>query len=245
MLIDGSVDELFKIETSDDAPLYQYLRNLISSNLLHSSRIINESSLLGIMKAQKDGHSFWIDRIHFDADKNEISPNGAGVFQNDGTYVGDISRTEREYMHWIGRKSGSFSVNCTIENQMYAFYCNDTLSKLSVTKDDNDIFTLRINLDAEFTLNEYDYVSAEKVFDKEFFETAEKSLESVVKNQCEEILNIAKTRLKTDFIGFGRAVEDSYPNWWDNNKNEWNKIFADSSYELDINCTVISSGSMR
>jgi spore germination protein KC len=48
--------------------------------------------------------------------------------------------------------------------------------------------------------------------------------------------------LKTDILGFGSALNRKYPSEWKKVKEQWNTIFVDVPYTINVHTTIKDTG---
>ena len=210
-----------------------------------SSSILLDSSLIAISRLQKDGHPFRINKINLDPETKDIFSDGFGVFDN-GVFCGFVNQQQAPFLHWFGMKSGNFYISCLMEgqNNPVGFRCISSSSRISAVRDGSK-FSLSVKINADFRLNEYDMKDSAEPFSSEFYSRAEAAVTAAVSQQCKEILDIAQYDIKTDFLGFSRAVENEYPDWWEENYTSWSSFFTKASVECDIKCSLVTTGDLK
>ena len=235
---------MFEIKPAGEA-FYEYVTGLLASDIPSESRLIGGSSLLVACRAEKDGHAFFLNKIRYDEDAETILTDGVGVFSNGG-FVGEISADEWEYFRLFEKHDTEFNVNCDVAGygSNMGFRCISSRCRLFAEQTDGG-FALRAVTEASFTLSEQPQGDARTALDRGFYPAAEDALRREVKRRCEALAFIAQKRLRADFIGFGKAAEDSCPDWWEENHEKWDEVFASSPINFDITCSVISGGDAK
>ena len=236
--------EMFSIKPGGEA-FYEYAAGLLSSDIPSESDLIPGSSLLYACRLEKDGHAFFINRLRYDAETESVFPDGVFIFSN-GVLRGHVTADEWESYRFFEKKEEEFNVNCGVEGygDALGFRCVSSRCRLEAERTP-DGFALRAVTEAHFTLNESPAGSSATALDPDFYSTAEKALRAEALRRCRTLAHIAQKELKADFIGFGKAVEDSFPDWWEENREKWDEVFASSGITYDIVCAVITGGDAK
>ena len=236
--------EMFAVKPGGEA-FYEYAVGLLSSDIPAESDLIPGSSILYACRLEKDGHAFFINKLKFDPETETVFPDGVFVFSN-GALRGHIAADDWESYRFFEKKEEEFNVNCGFGGYGGAlgFRCVSSRCRLQAETAAGG-FALRAAIEARFTLNESPSGSSATALDHAFYAAAEKALRAEVLRRCRALAHTAQKELNTDFIGFGRAVEDSFPDWWDENREKWDEVFASSRISYDISCAVITGGDAK
>lgn len=236
--------EMFAIKPGGEA-FYEYAVGLLSSDIPSESDLIPGSSLLSACRLEKDGHAFFINKLRYDADAEAVFPDGVFVFSG-GVMRGRIPADEWEYYRFFEKKEEEFSVNCCVDGYSddLGFRCVSSRCRFEAEQT-RDGFALRAKTEARFTLSESPSSAPSTARDPGFYSAAESALRSEVLRRCKALAFTAQKELRADFIGFGMAVEDAYPEWWEENHEKWDEVFASSPIEYDITCSLITGGDSK
>ena len=79
---------------------------------------------------------------------------------------------------------------------------------------------------------------------KDFISKAEVAFEDEIKKECESTISKSKA-LKVDFLGLGRKIEQKYPEYWKQVKDQWEEKLADVPVSVDIEVINTYGGSTR
>lgn len=241
---EDSPADMFAIKPGGE-PFYEYAVGLLSSDLPSESELIPGSSLLSICRLQRDGHAFFINKLRYDADAEAVFPDGVLIFSN-SILRGGISADEWESYRFFEKKEEEFNVNCEVDGygDDLGFRCISSECRLKAEQTTGG-FALRADIEARFTLNENPYDSSSTALEPAFYAAAEEALRAEVLRRCRALAFTAQKTLRADFIGFGKAVENSYPEWWEENHEKWDELFASSRIDYDITCSVITGGDAK
>ena len=226
-------------------PFYEYAVGLLSSDIPSESDLIPGSSLLSVCRLQRDGHAFFINKLRYDAEEEAVFPDGILVFSN-GVLRGEVSADEWENYRFFEKKEEEFNLNCGVEGygDKLGFRCILSECRLKAERTP-DGFALNVDIEARFTLSESPSDSTATALEPSFYAAAEEALRAEVLRRCRALAGTAQGELRTDFLGFGTAVEDSFPDWWDGNHERWDEVFASSRIDYDIACSVITGGDSK
>ncbi len=241
---EDSPADMFTIKPGGE-PFYEYAAGLLSSDLPSESDLIPGSSLLSICRLQRDGHALFINKLRYDAEAEAVFPDGVLIFSN-GIMRGGISADEWENYRFFEKKEEEFNVSCGIEGygDNLGFRCISSECRLKAEQT-ADGFALRADIEARFTLSESRYDSTATALEPAFYDAAEEALRAEVLRRCRALAGAAQNELRADFLGFGRAVENSFPDWWERNCEKWDDVFASSRIDYDITCSVITGGDSK
>lgn len=244
IISDSDISQMLST-TINNKPMYKHICGMLASDTVTTSAILLDSSLISLCRLQKDGHSYRINKINFDDTSKDVYWNGFGVFSGE-KFNGYVDREYAEYARWFGMESGNFYLSCLMEgeNEPVGFRCISSKSKVSAKKE-GDSFYLKVKVNADFRLNEYEQKDSTEPFNPEFYNRAENAICTAVSSQCKKVAELAQTELKVDFLGFSRAVENEYPDWWEENHDKWNTFFSVADIQYDIKCSLITTGDLK
>lgn len=241
---ESSPKEAFAIKPGGEA-FYEYAVGLLASDIPSESELIPGSSLLSICRLEKDGHALFINKLRYDAEAEAVFPDGVFIFSG-GVMRGSITADEWESYRFFEKKEEEFSVTCGVDGygDNLGFRCISSECRFKAERT-RDGFALKAKVEARFTLSEGPAGDASPALDPEFYAAAEEALRAETLCRCKALALTAQSELKTDFLGFGRAVENSYPEWWERNYEKWDELFASSPITYDISCSVITGGDAK
>lgn len=187
VITDGDLSKML-ISKPGGEPFFDYVTGLLSSDLPSKSTRIPGSALLTACRRPKDGHPFFMNKIHYDEKGKTVFFDGIGVFSGD-IYRGYVSAEEWENSRRLEPKNGDFFLSCAVNGygEAIGFHCISTACSLSA-KRKNDGFDLSADIKAKSVLNEYQGKDPESVFERDFYIASEKALEKEVKKRCEKIV---------------------------------------------------------
>lgn len=79
------------------------------------------------------------------------------------------------------------------------------------------------------------------IFEKSAFEELEKQSEMQIKQDTEDLIRKMQIEYQSDIFGFGKLIKKRMPEYWKENKDDWNGLF--SRLEIEVTVDVIIKGS--
>lgn len=70
----------------------------------------------------------------------------------------------------------------------------------------------------------------------------EQEKERLITKEVTEIFQIAQDQFGVDFFGFGQLVYKKYPKLWEEIKEDWDDIFANSPFEIEVEAKIRGTG---
>ncbi|AFM01060.1 MULTISPECIES: Ger(x)C family spore germination protein [Desulfitobacterium] len=104
---------------------------------------------------------------------------------------------------------------------------------------------LRFVIDINVTCNLGERTDNNEAVTKENFKELEAILSQAVIGEVQVVLEKAQKELNSDILGFGLATQRKYPDYWNQHKDNWEKIFPDLDVEILVKAVVDDPGSVR
>ncbi|MFC4386285.1 Ger(x)C family spore germination protein [Gracilibacillus marinus] len=73
----------------------------------------------------------------------------------------------------------------------------------------------------------------------------QKLAESEIEKRLKELFNKAQSEFQTDFLGFGDLLRKYEPQKWNEVKDNWEKVFSDVKFEIEVVCEIENTGLVR
>lgn len=174
----------------------------------------------------------------------EIALLGTAVFSQD-KLIGYLNYKESRGLNWITNevKSGVINVpGVTKKDEFIAIEIIRTRSKIIPMLMDGKIsFIIEVNELANIgEIQDLTDISNLEIISK--LESEEKK---VIEEEINKVIHKAKYEFKTDILGFGHSLSRYYPKEWNKVENNWNKLFLDIQYEVNINLKLRRSGQIQ
>ncbi|MCR3760576.1 Ger(x)C family spore germination protein [Clostridium felsineum] len=174
----------------------------------------------------------------------EIALLGTAVFKKD-KLIGYLNYKESRGLNWITNHVDSGIINIqgnSKTNNMIAVQIIGSTSKIvPKIKGNNITFNIQIRENSEVgevqdSTNIYDLKDISKLEDEE---------KEVIKGEIERALDKAKYDFHTDIFGFGNSLSRYYPREWKKMKKDWNKLFLNAKYDVNIKVKLKRAGQIQ
>ena len=97
-----------------------------------------------------------------------------------------------------------------------------------------------IEVNLNLSLGEIDHRSAEVL--GEDVQRLQDIAQEKVEQGIDELLTLAQKHYRNDILGFGRALEIAYPDYWKAHASSWREEFAALPYELTVTINLRNAG---
>lgn len=175
---------------------------------------------------------------------SQIKIEGAAVFNKD-KMIGILSPFETRCYHIADEKSSLGTI--TIKNpcdsaKNIEIEIIKSKEKISVQLKNNTpklIFT---------TLLEgvvADNQGTDCAFSKEGFDMLQKGFNSKIRTMIKSSLQTTQQKLHSDIYGFGTYIHKHDPSYWNKVKDNWNDVFSDADYQINVNVKIVRTGEIR
>lgn len=92
---------------------------------------------------------------------------------------------------------------------------------------------LSILIDVDVASNIGEYIGHDDIFNNDYLDFLEKQMEEVVKKEIESAIEFAQKN-NSDIFGIGETVFRKHPFYWDDIKDEWDKIFPELQFHINV-----------
>lgn len=79
---------------------------------------------------------------------------------------------------------------------------------------------------------------------KEIIPYLEEKTEKEVKDSIEAAVKKSQEEFKADYIGFGKALHRSNPDFWKKVKDDWDEIFKDMTIDINVDVKILKTGTI-
>ncbi len=176
-----------------------------------------------------------------------IKLSGGAAFRKD-QLVGYLNETETHGYNWIvGKvKSGIIVLPSLIEKGKSASIeiIKSSVKIKPVLKENKIYFTIDIHEKAVIVEEQGrgQLKTSKERF--QYFKKMEKENEKLVRKEVIQAVNKAK-KLRSDFLGFGSALNKKYPTKWNETKKEWDAQLSDIQVIVKVDVTIRGAREMK
>lgn len=166
---------------------------------------------------------------------------GTAVFKDD-RLIGYLDDVETMGLNWMTNKMK----NCIIvipgikdNNKKISIQIKTAKTEIEVELIDNNyLFNIKVN--ASGIINETEeYIDFSN---DENFIKLQNEVNKIIKEQIEKVINKQQKQLQSDIFGFGLILNQKYPDEWDKLKDNWDNVFINVEYSIEVDFKVLNSG---
>lgn len=187
----------------------------------------------------------------YDEASSDTSPNadgsyllnlsGAAAYSRSGDYLGELTGHELELLRLISGRQISGIITAedkqsgrTVYYQIKQSHCS---TKCSVD-DNTPQFTIALDIQcmAADVGNLYGDESQESL------QRAEEAIQQSLTAQLEALAAKSRQSLGSSVLGLQDTLRQRMPDWYEQNADRWEELYAKSTIEIEVDCTVTGGG---
>ena len=215
------------------------IKNMLDNEI--SSSFYSKINLLSFLAKHMDKTTCPISPIissKMDSDQNKILEiSGTAIF-NEGKMVGELDIYQTEGLMWVLGQSPKRNIIVKNEDGNAALAIINTHSEMSTELKDNKVEN-KVKVKAMFRISE---IAGFKDFDfKDIIPIIEEITKDEIYSKIESAIK-ASMNYQSDIFGFGANLHKKCPEDFKKVEADWNNIYKDSNYTIDINIHIQDSG---
>lgn len=176
-------------------------------------------------------------------DAKKIQLIGQAYFDNDLKLIGYINYEESLNREWILGKQKKRILTASVNNddlQRVVFNGYEFTKKIKVTQSNEGKFEFKIFLSGKGRIIENNSnIDLKKSSNIHYIEN---ELNKQLQSEVSQVMHTAQTRLRSDIFNLGGVVHREFPSTWRKINSNWNEIFSNSNYEVEVRLTVEQTG---
>ncbi|WIV12271.1 Ger(x)C family spore germination protein [Proteiniborus sp. MB09-C3] len=228
LVVKGTAKEVINIEDPFE-PETGYLINQIIGKKQGSSRY-NDMVLEEILtELYFSGNALFPRAI---PGKGEVKVGGSGIVK-DFKLVGWLEDAENISAMFLMNRVSTAVINIVHENAIVPYVITNSHTKNHVTMD-GDKIKYTVNITTEGYIQQYKLGAKEKITDQKTIMNIENELEDTLSKQIRATFNKLQKEFKVDALGLGRNISKYNPKLWDDIKDDWEDIFPDIEFEINV-----------
>lgn len=161
---------------------------------------------------------------------------------NDSKLVGLMNNKDIESLNWLSGSVKGGIIETAHHGKPFSVEVDKRRSRKIRTDLDGDHLTINISVAYTARLSE-DWYGKENSFKESYLKEAERDAEEKVTRDVEKVVWKLQHQYKTGVAGLFRYVENQHPEYWEKNKENWDKIFSDADINYQIDLEIIDFGS--
>ena len=242
-IAEGSAKKLLEVVPKIEDHSATYLHKL-PVNSDRNSRIVYKASLGETTNCIRARDDFILPKV--EATKDEIKIKGGALFKK-GKMVGWADEMDVESINFIRNLyRGGVVVGHRPGDKPGFITMEITKSKAKVKpiiEGDELRFDVSIKVQGEYA-GQIDFPSGRYVND-DFIEQCEKEFARAIEEQCNSTIKKMQKEYSADVFQFNKILRTQKPAYWDEIKEDWDKIFPDVKINISTQAKLKLVGNMR
>jgi len=181
----------------------------------------------------------------------ELSVLGSAIFKEDkliGYLLGNDTKAINYLMNNIKGGIITFPIQPTSEGEGQSARIPQNISSINVikgkTKNDvifeKDKLVLKTKINIRASLGEV--IGDVNISTEEDLRRIEQACEKVVEENIKSTVKQIQKEFGVDIFGFGIVFHHKYPKQWKEIEKNWDEIFSDADYQIEVNVKIIRTG---
>ncbi|MEW9672529.1 Ger(x)C family spore germination protein [Ammoniphilus sp. 3BR4] len=182
------------------------------------------------------------DNISSPSPPTQIGYRGYAVFRNN-KLVGWLNEKESNGYNFVVNNIKSSIVNtpCPQEGHLAFEIIHSSTELNSFLR--NKKPSIKIEIRTEGNISEVN-CSNLNITKTEVLEELENNLEQEIKKDIEHVINISQKKMKSDIFGFGEVIHRSHLSYWEQVRDDWEKIFANLPVDINVDLKIRRIGTV-
>lgn len=235
MVCKGSAKDLLTKKIPGYPNLGDFLESLIKSSYASNFLSKNYQLIDAFVRVDTEGRSLVLPYIDYDEDSKLIKIIGSALFDKD-KMIGLLNIDDTKYLNLLREKSVVGLITLKESENDYVNFFATSKRKVKASKvDDNYIFDIYITLTGDIVCNNL----YSGLLDESSKQELQNKLETLVKNNCNSLIQKTKSTIKTDIFEIGRygvAITGHGKNI------DWNEQVVNSTINVHVNVKIDKLG---
>lgn len=174
-----------------------------------------------------------------------VELNGISLFKKD-KLVGTLNPEETKYyLLATGKaKGGIITITTDIngKDELISLEVRSNSSSISTEINDSN-FKANIEIELEVTIGEVE--DQESRFTADEIQKLEKLSGKIIKSRINDVINIIQENYGADIFGLGEYLYRNQNKQWEKYKDNWDSIFENIKFDININTKITSTGFLK
>lgn len=172
--------------------------------------------------------------------KMSLKENGdyvvsGGCILKDYKFLDWVDKDDNKIINLINGNVFMETIDTFYDDNVASYAVTDTKTKKNINIDEK--ITADIKIDIEGYLQGYVLSNEQKAGDLETIEEIERAIEDKLMNMTQKTLSYLQKK-KVDLIGIGEKLSKFHPKEWEDLKDNWDEVFAEMEFNIDINVKI-------
>ncbi|SCG81777.1 Spore germination protein yndF [Proteiniborus sp. DW1] len=168
--------------------------------------------------------------------KGEVKVAGSAIIK-DFKLIGWLGEVENVSMMFLMDRVSTSLVNVEHDNTVVPYVITNTKTKCHITTDGDNIKYIA-NIETEGYIQQYKLGAKKEMTDQKNIMAIENHVEDVMEKQIESTFKKLQKEFKVDAIGLGRYIRKYRPDLWDQVKDNWDEIFPNIEFEVNVDASL-------
>ncbi|MBK4213347.1 Ger(x)C family spore germination protein [Bacillus safensis] len=185
------------------------------------------------------GISFLVQSV--DAVDGELIYDGAGIIHGKTRkLIGFISAQDVQYLNWVMDRISGGVVPATYKGFPITYEIKKAKTKIEpYLKDGKVSFNVSVQTNGKLSEDQY---PPENSYDEQYIKRFEKIFSHKIKERIQKTVSHMQHEVGVDPIFFSRQFRIKYPEYWDQHRDEWDKLFQEADITYDIKVSILNFG---
>ncbi|WP_456266248.1 MULTISPECIES: Ger(x)C family spore germination protein [unclassified Bacillus (in: firmicutes)] len=185
------------------------------------------------------GVSFLVQSV--DAVNGELIYDGAGIIHGKTRkLIGFISAKDVQYLNWVMNRISGGVVPATYKGFPITYEIKKAKTKIEPYLKDGKV-SFKISIQTNGKLSEDQY-PPENSYDEQYIKRFEKVFSRKIKERIQKTISRMQHEVGVDPIFLSRQFRIKYPEYWDQHRDEWDKLFQEADITYDIKVSILNFG---
>ncbi|MEH6941609.1 Ger(x)C family spore germination protein [Bacillus sp. JJ722] len=212
----------------------------LQKNNFRTDKLLPSVTLGTVFNHLESDRNFAIQLVNLK--ENRLVLDGAAVMKK-GKVIDNINTSEIQALNWIDGEVKGGIIEIRKNKQTLGVEILKELSRNVETTINKG--QLSIHIDEKYTGRFSEGWDPKKKGDKKYINSIEKLAEKEVKKDVEKLINKMQKEYKTNISTLGEMVRIQHPEFWKENKKNWDKIFSSAKITFNLEMQIPDTGALR
>ena len=195
-------------------------------------------TLTGFIKDMDRQGGTTVPRI--EAKDDTIKVFGAAVIK-DYEIIGKLDEIENRSIAFMTHEVGTELVDVNYGDGMISYEMTNHSAKKKLIKDEGNL-KMRINIEAEGTLQGYTILDRKEMDGEEVLNNMERAISKHLEGEIRHVLNKIQNEYQVDIINVGENIHKFHPKIWKEISDDWNETFSEMEIEINVDAKLRRRG---
>jgi len=225
--VEGSVVDALEVLPDTQPMVGIYIMELFENNKERRS-FIEEKELGNLLQDFEENKTGLIPRLI--VGEKDLKLEGAAIIK-DYELQGWLDEKYLKGILWLLKKSYRLEISVPYHDYYIAYDVSDSETKIEFSGDSQDL-SCKISIETEGSIDEY--ILDEEMFQAEEIRNLEKAVEKEIEKEVLDSIEILQKKYKTDVIEIGKRLERQKPEIWKEIKDNWDEVFENMDFTVDV-----------